>query len=275
MDSFTIELLSNASFNCYPNNSLSSFTNFLPEQIHLKGEWEVAISEISYPSLYQNVTEGKFVFVDGRESPEEKRKIQPMHVEPGLYPSIVYIVVAMNDKVRKRIGAQKYEYNGIYVSVDKITQKVAIHLPEDQSVFIIQSADLSHIFGCDLEQNQTGVIMKGKRPHYPQYPYDIIRIHSLMIYSDIIENNIVGDTKTPLLRCIPFISKVKNGDILTTGQYMNYQSFTNLQFKNLLKNFFHSIKIELRDTTGEKIPFVSVGITRVVLLFRKISENHF
>ena len=38
MDSFTVELVSNASFNCYPNNSLSSFTNFLPEQIHLKGE---------------------------------------------------------------------------------------------------------------------------------------------------------------------------------------------------------------------------------------------
>ena len=55
---------------------------------------------------------------------------------------------------------------------------------------------------------------------------------------------------------------------------MNYQSFTSLQFKKLLKTF-HSIKIELRDTTSEKIPFVSVGITRVVLLFRKISDNHF
>ena len=37
-----------------------------------------------YPSLYQNVTEGKFTFIDGRESPEEKRKIQPMHIEPGM-----------------------------------------------------------------------------------------------------------------------------------------------------------------------------------------------
>ena len=148
-------------------------------------------------------------------------------------------------------------------------------IPEDQSVFIIQTADLSHIFGCDLKQNQTGVIMKGKGPHYPQYSYDIIRIHSLMIYSDIIEYNIVGDTKTPLLRCILFISKVKNGDIISTGQYMKYQSFTKLQFKKLFKKSFHSIKIELRDTTGEKIPFVSVGITRVVLLFRKISDNHF
>ena len=124
MDSFTIELISYASFNCYSNKSLSSFTNFLPEQIHLKGEWEVAISEISYPSLYQNVTEGKFTFVDGRESSEEKRKIVPMNIEPGLYPSIVDIVVAMNIKIRERLGAQDFEYSGIYVSVDKITQKL-------------------------------------------------------------------------------------------------------------------------------------------------------
>ena len=76
MNSFTFELVSNASCNCYPTNSLNSFTNFLPEQIHLKGEWEVAISpSIWYASLYQNVTEGKFTFIDGRESPEEKRKI--------------------------------------------------------------------------------------------------------------------------------------------------------------------------------------------------------
>ena len=137
------------------------------------------------------------------------------------------------------------------------------------------SSDLSHFFSCDLEQNQTGVIMSGKGPHYLQYSYDIIRIRSLMIYTHIIEYRIVGDTKTPLLRCIPFMSKVKTRDIISTGQYMNYQSLTKLQFKKLLKNSFHSIKIELRGTTGEKFSFVSVGITRVVLLFRKMSSNHF
>ena len=58
MSSFTVELVSNASFDCYPNNTLSSFANFLPEQINLDGEWEVAITELSYPSLHQNITEG-------------------------------------------------------------------------------------------------------------------------------------------------------------------------------------------------------------------------
>ena len=99
--------------------------------------------------------------------------------------------------------------------------------------------------------------MKGKGPRYHQYSYYIIRIHSLTIYSDIIEYNIVGDTKTLLLRCIPFIAlysiQVKSGDIISTGQYMNYHSFKNIQFEKRLKNSFHSIKIELRGSAGEKL----------------------
>ena len=51
MDSFTFELVSNASFNCYPDNSHCYSTNFLPEQIHLKGEWEVVISEKTVPFI--------------------------------------------------------------------------------------------------------------------------------------------------------------------------------------------------------------------------------
>ena len=89
-----------------------------------------------------------------------------MHIEPGLYPSKVDTVVAMNSKVREHLGTRALEYNGIYVSVDRITQNIAVHLPENQSVFFIQSSDSSHMFCCDLEQNQTGVKMIGKGPHY-------------------------------------------------------------------------------------------------------------
>ena len=106
MDFFTIELVSNASFNFYPKNSLRSFTRFLTEQIYLKGKWKVAIPDISNPSLYQIVTEGKLTFVNGRESSEEKTNFVLMHFEPGLYPSFVDIVVAMNNEIRKRLAAQ-------------------------------------------------------------------------------------------------------------------------------------------------------------------------
>ena len=117
--------------------------------------------------------------------------------------------------------------------------------------------------------------MIGKGHHEPEFAYDIVRIHSQMIYSNIVEYNIVGDAKIPLLRCYHFISKLKGGDVITTGQYMNYQTFSKLQFRPLLRNSFHRIHIDLRDPSGEKIPFVFVGITRLVLMFRKASNVHF
>ena len=91
----------------------------------------------------------------------------------------------------------------------------------------------------------------------------------------MIEYHIIGDTKASLLHCFLSISKLKAGDIITTGHYMNYQTISNLQFRPLLKNSFHSIHIDSRDTSGEKIPFVYVGIARFVFMFRKASNFHF
>ena len=147
-------------------------------------------------------------------------------------------------------------------------------LANDSSGLAFCSTDLGHIFGNNTG-NEFGVLMIRKGPHEPEFAYDFVRIHSLRIYSDIIEYNIVGDTKAPLLRCFPFISKLKVGDIITTGRYMNYQTFSNLQFRPLLKNSFHSLHIDLRDPSDEKILFVSLGITRLVLMIRKTSNIHF
>ena len=162
----------------------------------------------------------------------------------------------------------------ITAKVSRRSQKVVIILANDTSGLAFCSTDLGHNFGNNVG-NHFGVLMKRKGPHEPQFAYDIVRIHSLMIYSDLVEYNNVGDTKAPWIRCFPFISKLKGGDIITTGQYMNYQTFSNLQFRPLLKNSFHSIHIDLRDTSGEKLPFVSVGITRLVLMFKKASNIHF
>ena len=267
MDSFKIESVSNASGVLFPDNTLSSFTNFLPEQVNLEGQWEVAISEISYPSMYQNITEGYFKFFDEKLS----KSMSTYNLETGLYTSITDIVGAMNTLIQER---NNHNETCITVKVSRRSQKVVIILANDTSGLAFCSTDLGHIFGNNVG-NQFGVLMKAKSPHEPQFAYDIVRIHSLMIYSDLVEQSIVGDTKAPLLRCFPFISKLKGGDIITTGQYMNYQTFSNLQFRPLLKNSFHSIHIDLRDTSGEKILFVSVGITRPVLMFRKMFSIHF
>ena len=98
MNSFTVEMISNASFYCYPNNTLNSLTNFLPEQINLEGEWEVAITEQSYPSLYPNITEVKFFYLD--EATPNTKLSDNYTLDPGLYPSLSDIVNKMNKKIQ-------------------------------------------------------------------------------------------------------------------------------------------------------------------------------
>ena len=216
--------------------------------------------------MYQNVSKGKLMFYDE----ELSKTTEAYYLEPGLYSSITDIVEAMNSLIQER---NNYRDTCITIKVSRVTQKVKVYLANEISSLAIFSTDLGHIFGGDV-RNDSGILMRGKEPHEPTFAYDIVRIHSLMIYTDIVECNIVGDTNAPLLRCFPFISKLKSGYIITTGQYMNYQTFSNLQFRRLLKNSFHSIHIDLRDTSAEKIPFVSLGITRLVLMFRKVSDIH-
>ena len=115
--------------------------------------------------------------------------------------------------------------------------------------------------------------MRGKGRHKPELACDLVRIDSLMIYTDLIGYIIVGDTKHPLLRCFRFIPKLKAADIITIGQYMNYQTFSKLQVRQLLKKSLTGVHIDLKHT--KKIPFLPVGITRLVLIFRKASNIHF
>ena len=191
------------------------------------------------------------------------------YLQPGLYPSVTDIVEAMNTLIQ---GRHNHSENCITVKVSRSMQKVKIYIANEGSDLAFFSSDLGHIFGSNVG-NYSGVLLRGNGPHKPDFAFDIFHIHSLMIHTDLIEYKIAGDTKAPLLCCFPFISKLKARDIITTGQYMNCQTFSNLQLRPLLKKSYQNIDIELRDTSGEKIPFLSVGITRLVLMFRKASRN--
>ena len=186
-------------------------------------------------------------------------------------PSITDIVEAMNTLIQDRHNHSDY---CITIKVSRKTQEGEIYLANEESGLAFFSTDLGHIFGSSVD-NEFEILLGGKGPHKPEFAYDTVRIHSLMIYTDLIEYTIVGDTKTPLLRWSSFISKLKSGYIITSGQYMNYQTFSNLQFRPLLKNSFPIVHIDLRDTSGAKKPFVPVGITRIVLMFTKSTKIHF
>ena len=139
--------------------------------------------------MFQNITEGYFKFFDKTLS----KSSSTYNLEPGLYTSITDNVEAMKTLTQER---NNHNETCITVRVSRRTQKVVIMLANDISGLAFCSTDLGHIFGNNVGSH-FGVLMKRKGPHEPQFAYDIVRIRSLMIYSDLVEYNIVGDTKTP------------------------------------------------------------------------------
>ena len=127
---------------------------------------------------------------------ELSKSTSTYNLEPGLYTAITDIVEAMNTLIQER---NRHNETCTTVKVSRRTQKVVVMLANDTSGLAFCSTDLGHIFGNNVG-NEFGVLMIGKGPHEPQFAYDIVRIHSLMIYSDLVEYSIVGDTKAPLLR---------------------------------------------------------------------------
>ena len=276
MTSFLIELVSNGSIDVYPENSLSSFTNFLPEQINLgEDEWEVALMEIGYPAWYNSVTEGHL-----RYKPDTSQKgFYDINLPKGLYRSINQVMYEINRQMgrlateNENCPAVELEYDNFSGKIRFLWNREGEEYPwnkdgEKRSGYIhIASRDLASILGF-----QDVTLISSSKTFEAPFPADIQRIHSIMIYTDLIEHSIIGNAKAPILRCFPMISRLRDG-YLTLTQFMNYQTFDNLQFRKVMKNSFHSIKVELRHSTGELIPFGGIGVTRLTLLFRKVGSN--
>ena len=153
MESFTIELDSIASTQLFPDKTLSSFTNFLTEELNLEGQWEVANSETSYPSKYQNVTGKEYVSYQ-----KLSKSSDSYYLEPGLYPSVTDIVEALNTPIQERHNNSK---NCSTKKVSRITQKTEIYLSNDGSGVAFFSTDLGRILGSNIG-NEFGVMLRGK-----------------------------------------------------------------------------------------------------------------
>ena len=132
--------------------------------------------------------------------------------------------------------------SSIAVSVSRRTQKNEINLTKKKSGFAFFSMELSHIFGSNVGKD-FGIFLEENWFQKTLFAFEFVSIQCLMRYTELIEYNINGDTKAPLMRYFLFDSQLLSGDVKSTGQYKSYQSFSNPYFRPLLKNYFLSIHI--------------------------------
>ena len=144
-----------------------------------------------------------------------------------------------------------------------------IYLANERSDLAFFGADLGHISASNVG-NEFGVMLRGKDLTKKNL-LTTLSTYTLSWYPRTCLNIITLETRRS--HCCVFFrfnSKLKAGGIITTGQNLDYQTFSSLQFRPLLKNSFLIIHTDLKDESGETIPFVCAGITRVVLMFSNI-----
>ena len=120
------------------------------------------------------------------------------YLELGLQTSITDIVEAMNTLIQER---QSHNPKYITVEESRSSQKTEIYLANERSGLAFFRTDLGHIFGSNV-CNEFGVMLRRKGPQKPEFAYDIVRLHSLMLYTDLNKYKIVGDRKVSLLAAL-------------------------------------------------------------------------
>ena len=105
----------------------------------------------------------------------------------------------------------------------------------------------------------------------PTFPVDISGgRHTMFVYCDLIQDEILGTTFTSLLRSVAINStgNRKLNEVAT----ICHQSFSNLQWKDVVKSSFQSITITIRDETGQLMPFLSIGRSWLTLKFQLLPQ---
>lgn len=303
--SFIVNLVSNASMGLYSNNRISSFTTQLPGngiQLPLqldddvisenkrKGFWEVALLDISFPTKFKNVIVGAYTITSKRLKGAKLHNV----ITAGVYRSVDEIFAEINKQIRllhfTDFGDDIDSFTFFSYRYDPVSSRLEIKIRETEGQLILSSADLRGILGYDYETGVNGIKHIEPSPPPPpppnidaptaaataeqgwvraEYAPDIQRLHQMMVYTDIIEHQIIGDTLAPLLRSIPLKSKTKNGELSGMDYTQSHESFHEpLQFKKIQVNTFHAIHIDLYAENGERIPFIDVGHAALTLMFR-------
>lgn len=241
MSQFYITLPSDSSMNFYPNNTVAHYTTKLTERVHLDGEYEVALTEIIYPSNWLNFNDGMVMFTD---TPREL--LLPNKLESGYFSNESEMIDYLNESMRA-IGVRDATF--VY---SQLTRKVSIITTEDNTIRLNDA--LRDYLGFAKKYN----FYIGETESVTKFDLNA-GMHLMYIYSDIVSYSFVGDTKTPLLR----VCNTSGGKGDETCV-----SFTNPQYVPVAHRDFETIEININNELGNPMPFIT-GKSVVTLHFRR------
>jgi len=258
---FFITLPSNVKSPSYHVNIPSHFITNLASPLHLpNNEYEVALVEVSFPLIYHNVYFEigtfyvRFTTADGTSVKET------LHIPEQWYRSVVELAEGINKQfpssfkgrlaikgagARRRVNMMIYDLESI-----KFHPTVANMLGFDR-----------HVLKFDFRNS---VIDKAGKVRVTRHaaerdPNIRASLFNVYIYTNIVEDQIVGNQLVPLLRTISFEGK--------SGEYV-HKIFDSPHYLNLSTDTIQHIEVKLATDLGSLIHF-ETGKVIVKLHFRK------
>ncbi len=258
-------------------NTTSDFRVPLAYPIELQGQWSVGLAEIHYPATYntvQNCTiEITTVDTDGPESvsiPDGHYATPGELVEVLNYAMFQYgtrRTNLMDERLQKMLEwkhISSAEYSMAKMSIE--TWKTAIHF---QYMDVVKKMNISfnpdRIKGIKVDRRLQHILglkdaQLSNQETLAKYPPDLrAGMTSLYIYCDIIAPQLVGDTRTNLLRVVPL--RGLPGEVIDID-------YPNIHYGDLLVTKFSSVHITIKGVDGETMAF-SYGKCLIKLHFRK------
>ena len=224
-------------------NTLTNFKTKLAQPLELIGEWEVALSEFQYPRSWYNLPDlDNHIYVDSGGQGYPSVSIIPH----GYYPTVKEFVSAVNKTL-------KTDANGdIWLTYNQLTRKMTAHVRNKARLGL--TGRFASMVGFDKKD-----VMITKNTEAP-LPVDLeAGFHAMYLYTDIVEPQLVGDSKVSLLKLVKCSGEF--GDNVSVN-------FPNLQYVPVSVKSFETVEIDIKDDTQEKVPF-EFGKVIVTLHFRQ------
>jgi len=161
----------------------------------------------------------------------------------------------MTKKENKHISVLKMVSKAIFWDYDSIIKRVTVKFNKDFISVIRLSDHLKYILGFEKNDLYNWEDYK----NIAKYPIDLRGgIDGLYVYCDLVENQIIGNVREPLLRILPVQGSY--GEIID-------QDFVARHYIPVLKKEFSTVQISIKSDRDLYIPF-AFGKVIVKLHFR-------
>lgn len=278
MDSFYLTLPCNVK-GVFHENVLSDYITHLPRTIELEDKWEVALVEFHFTKSWYNVEKE---FMIGVTNASRSFHIYTTErITPGKYTA-EFLISEIN---RLLISLKDESIKPPKVILDRASNRVKIETGytkkiKAEMVVPVFDDELYDMLGLSTKRTNEyhinendpytddqlesivpidKVIIKG--PMFGERPFDDeCGIHSIFVYCDVVEENLIGDSSVQCLR----VCSLPKADF---GKTINL-SFEQPHYLPLSKRSFNTIRVTLKDKTNQQIRF-QFGETLIKLHFKK------